>query len=134
MATRPPRLHEQVVLGGAGGRADRGRAGGAGAGAGGGAAGAPVGAGGGGCVVGVVVGGGVVWVGGCFFFSWDHLVDAGAGPGGYSTVTDFARLRGWSTSRPFAVASAIAKICSGTTASSGESSVGDSGIQKISSA
>src|SRR5690606_36102236 len=53
---------------------------------------------------------------------------------GYSTVTDFARLRGWSTSRPFAVASAIAKICSGTTASSGESSVGDSGTQKISSA
>src|SRR5690606_30704588 len=53
---------------------------------------------------------------------------------GYSTVTDFARLRGWSTSRPFAVESAIAQICSGTTASSGESSVGDSGTQKVSSA
>src|SRR5690606_15174486 len=52
----------------------------------------------------------------------------------YSTVTDLARLRGWSTSRPFAVASAIAKICSGTTASSGCISVGACGIQKISSA
>ena len=42
----------------------------------------------------------------------------------HSTVTDFARLRGWSTSRPLAVASSHAKICSGTTASSGASSVG----------
>jgi phosphopantetheinyl transferase (holo-ACP synthase) len=33
------------------------------------------------------------------------------------TVTDFARFRGWSTSRPFAVARPIAKMCSGTTAS-----------------
>ena len=33
----------------------------------------------------------------------------------YSTVTDLARLRGWSTSSPLTVASSQAKICSGTT-------------------
>ena len=45
----------------------------------------------------------------------------------YSTVTDLARLRGWSTSKPLAEASSQAKICSGTVASSGISSVGVSG-------
>ena len=47
----------------------------------------------------------------------------------HSTVTDFARLRGWSTSRPFACASSIAKICSGTTASSGSNSGAASGMR-----
>mgnify|MGYP001507571778 CR=1 FL=1 len=87
MATRPPRLHEQVVLVRPGDRTNPAHPGAGGAGAGGGWAVAAVGGGGGG-----------------------------------------------GAARPFAVASAIAKICSGTTASSGESSVGDSGIQKISSA
>jgi Ser/Thr protein kinase RdoA (MazF antagonist) len=47
---------------------------------------------------------------------------------GYSTVTDLARLRGWSTSCPFAVASSQAKTCSGTVATRGCSSVGTAGI------
>lgn len=33
---------------------------------------------------------------------------------GYSTVTDFARLRGWSTSVPFATATWYASSCTGT--------------------
>src|SRR6201999_2271676 len=32
---------------------------------------------------------------------------------GYSTVTDFARLRGWSTSVPFSTATWYASICTG---------------------
>lgn len=35
-------------------------------------------------------------------------------PNGYSTVTDFARLRGWSTSVPFATATWYARSCTGT--------------------
>lgn len=53
------------------------------------------------------------------------------GPGGtraYSTVTDFARFRGWSTSLPRAVASSQAKTCSGTVATSGWSRVGVAGM------
>ncbi|MCY1228537.1 hypothetical protein D9M72_408580 [compost metagenome] len=46
----------------------------------------------------------------------------------YSTVTLLARLRGWSTSYPLAVASSRAKICSGTVASRGARSVGVSGM------
>lgn len=42
--------------------------------------------------------------------------------GAYSTVTVFARFRGWSTLRPRFVAMWYAKSCSGTTASSGWSS------------
>ena len=41
----------------------------------------------------------------------------------YSTVTDLARLRGWSTSWPSRVASSHANSCSGTTAGTGCSSV-----------
>ena len=41
----------------------------------------------------------------------------------HSTVTDLARLRGWSTSCPRAVASSQAKACSGTVATSGCSKV-----------
>ncbi len=37
-----------------------------------------------------------------------------AGCPGYSTVTDFARLRGWSTSVPFATATWYASNCTGT--------------------
>ena len=37
----------------------------------------------------------------------------------YSTVTDFARFRGWSTSFPRAVASSHANTCNGTVATSG---------------
>src|SRR6478752_1091741 len=47
----------------------------------------------------------------------------------YSTVTDFARLRGWSTSLPRAVASSQAKTWSGTVDTSGWSSVGVMGIR-----
>src|SRR5260370_37953036 len=46
---------------------------------------------------------------------------------GYSTVTDLARLRGWSTSWPLAVASSQAKTCNGTVATSGWNSVGTAG-------
>ena len=42
----------------------------------------------------------------------------------YSTVTDLARLRGWSTSWPRAVAISHASTCSGTVVTSGASSVG----------
>ena len=42
---------------------------------------------------------------------------------GHSTVTDLARLRGWSTSWPFCVASSQANICSGTVATRGCSRV-----------
>ncbi len=45
----------------------------------------------------------------------------------YSTVTDLARLRGWSTSWPSWVASSHAKSCSGTTATRGWSSTGTCG-------
>ena len=58
----------------------------------------------------------------------DHLdPDADDGhprPRPYSTVTDLARLRGWSTSWPSWVASSHANSCSGTTATSGWSSTG----------
>src|SRR5690606_5341211 len=47
----------------------------------------------------------------------------------HSTVTDLARLRGWSTSWPSLVAKEHAKICSGTVATSGCSSVGTLGSQ-----
>jgi hypothetical protein len=46
---------------------------------------------------------------------------------GYSTVTDLARLRGWSTSCPLAAASSQANTCSGTVATSGCISVGTAG-------
>src|SRR6185312_15302912 len=49
---------------------------------------------------------------------------APASAGVYSTVTDLARFRGWSTSKPLALASSQAKSCSGTVASNGISSVG----------
>ena len=42
----------------------------------------------------------------------------------HSTVTDFARLRGWSTSWPRAAAISHASTCSGTVVTSGASSVG----------
>src|SRR5215213_350125 len=42
----------------------------------------------------------------------------------YSTVTDLARLRGWSMSRPLAIASSPAKTCRGTVVTSGASRVG----------
>ena len=45
----------------------------------------------------------------------------------HSTVTDLARLRGWSTSWPSWLANSHAKICSGTVATSGCSSVGTLG-------
>ena len=45
----------------------------------------------------------------------------------YSTVTDFARLRGWSTSWPLAIAISEANTCSGTVATSGCNSVGVGG-------
>ena len=49
----------------------------------------------------------------------------------HSTVTDFARLRGLSTSYPLTEASSQAKICSGTTVTSGIMRVGvDRGTQK----
>ena len=37
-----------------------------------------------------------------------------AAPGGYSTVTDLARLRGWSTLRPLLTARYYASSCNGT--------------------
>ncbi len=46
----------------------------------------------------------------------------------YSTVTDFARFRGLSTSRPRACATSAANTCSGTVDNSGCSSVGAAGI------
>ena len=52
----------------------------------------------------------------------------------YSTVTDLARLRGWSTSRPLAVASSQANTCSGTVVTSGASSVGVRGTRMMVSA
>ena len=54
--------------------------------------------------------------------------------GFYSTVTDFARLRGWSTSWPLAIAISEANTCSGTVATSGCSSVGVGGMGISSSA
>ena len=50
----------------------------------------------------------------------------------HSTVTDLARLRGWSTSRPLAVDRCSAKTWSGTTASSGASSGAHFGIRMTS--
>ena len=47
----------------------------------------------------------------------------------YSTVTDLARLRGWSTSWPLAAASSQAKTWSGTVATSGWSRVGTAGMR-----
>ena len=47
-----------------------------------------------------------------------------AGGAGYSTVTDLARLRGWSTSWPRAAAISQASTCSGTVVTSGASRVG----------
>src|SRR5919112_4048028 len=52
----------------------------------------------------------------------------------YSTVTDLARLRGWSTSWPRWLASSQANSCSGTTATIGCSSVGTRGSEISSSA
>ena len=64
-----------------------------------------------------------------------HHVDADADDGhGYSTVTDLARLRGWSTSWPMRVASSHAKSWSGTTATTGCRSVGTFGSRISSSA
>src|SRR5688572_15562315 len=64
----------------------------------------------------------------------DH-VDADAHDhGAYSTVTDLARLRGWSTSCPLDVASSQANSCSGTTDSIGWSSVGTWGSRTSTSA
>lgn len=50
----------------------------------------------------------------------------------YSTVTDFARLRGWSTLRPRASATAQAKICSGTVDRIGCNRPADSGTRMTS--
>lgn len=50
----------------------------------------------------------------------------------YSTVTDFARLRGWSTFRPRASATAQAKICSGTVDRIGCNRPADSGTRMTS--
>lgn len=50
----------------------------------------------------------------------------------YSTVTDFARLRGWSTFRPRASATAQAKICSGTVDRIGCNKPADSGTRMTS--
>ncbi len=63
-----------------------------------------------------------------------HVDDVDAHAHDHSTVTDFARLRGWSTSWPSRVATSQAKICSGTVATSGCSSVGTRGSRMISSA
>src|SRR5690606_4690178 len=63
----------------------------------------------------------------------DH-VDTQSDDHAHSTVTDFARLRGWSTSRPFAVASSMPKMCSGTTESSGSKNGSESGTRTTSSA
>ena len=47
----------------------------------------------------------------------------------HSTVTDLARLRGWSTSRPRVAAISQASTCSGTVVTSGASSVGVRGTR-----
>src|SRR5436190_3170241 len=52
----------------------------------------------------------------------------------YSTVTDLARLRGWSTSCPRALAISQANTCSGIVDSSGCRRVGDCGIRITTSA
>ena len=52
----------------------------------------------------------------------------------YSTVTDLARLRGWSTSSPRAAATSAESTCSGTMVSSGASSDLVSGMRMRSSA
>ena len=52
----------------------------------------------------------------------------------HSTVTDFARLRGWSTSNPFACASSQANTCSGTVATSACKRVGTTGTEMTVSA
>ena len=58
----------------------------------------------------------------------EHEVDADTDDGHrYSTVTDLARLRGWSTSLPRAVAISHASTCNGTVVTSGASSVGVTG-------
>ncbi len=49
----------------------------------------------------------------------------------YSTVTDLARLRGWSTSWPLAVAISHAKTCSGTVETSGCMRVGTAGTRTM---
>ena len=63
-----------------------------------------------------------------------HPTTALSQPRNHSTVTDLARLRGWSTSRPLAAASSIAKICSGTTDSSGPNRVEATGTANTTSA
>src|SRR5512133_3338273 len=67
--------------------------------------------------------GGAPWVGG-----------GAAGRSRYSTVTDLARLRGWSTSWPLAVAISHANTCSGTTETSGCMRVGVCGTRMMWSA
>ena len=60
----------------------------------------------------------------------DITLAASATTGGrYSTVTDLARLRGWSTSWPRAAAISAANTCSGTVVTSGASSVGAGGTR-----
>ena len=54
-----------------------------------------------------------------------------ASAGGYSTVTDLARLRGLSTSNPRARATAAANTCNGTVDSSGWKSVDTAGIRNV---
>lgn len=65
-----------------------------------------------------------------------HADDINADPDyhGHSTVTDFARFRGWSTSCPFTVASAQANTCKGTVETSGCMRVGTTGTRMMSSA